>query len=86
MLQRSLQVILQPLQSPAQVFLHPGGLLLQPLTSLELQLSLEERGLQSQNFSMTVDTFWSWGLLLIKTSEKGEENTNEKCLSTTKSP
>lgn len=55
-LQRPLQVRLQPLQGSAQVLLRPGRLLLGPLIGLQLQLSLEERRLQSQNLTLTSDT------------------------------
>lgn len=55
-LQRPLQVCLQPLQGSAQVLLRPRRLPLGPLIGLQLQLSLEERRLQSQNLTLTSDT------------------------------
>lgn len=55
-LQRPLQVCLQPLQGSAQVLLRPARLPLRPLTGLQLQLSLEERRLQSQDLALTPNT------------------------------
>ncbi|TNN74748.1 hypothetical protein EYF80_015066 [Liparis tanakae] len=54
-LQRPLQVLLQPLQGPAQVLLGPARLPLRPLTVLQLQLSLEESRLQSQDLAVTAE-------------------------------
>lgn len=52
-LQRPLQVLLQPLQGPVQVLLPSGRLPFGPLAGLQLQLSLEERGLEGQDVGLT---------------------------------
>lgn len=52
LLQRPLQVILQPLQRPPQVAVGALHLPLRPLPRLELQLRLEERCLQGQQVTV----------------------------------
>lgn len=54
-LQRPLQVALQPLQGSAQVLPSPGRLTLRSLTGLQLQLGLEEGRLQGQDLALTLD-------------------------------
>lgn len=82
--QRPLQLFLLSLQGPVQVLLSPDCLTLGSLSSLQLQLSLEQRGLQSQDLTLTSNSLCTRRLQVKpvreerKTQRAGEEpNRNE---------